>query len=242
MRSGYTRHPVLFEDDSLIVISKPSGVLSHPNNPGQTSAAFEGPYDMNNRTFQAPAGSLWLIHRLDQEASGILLAAKNKEAAGFFRSAFEKKEVEKDYLALVSRKPLPPNGKWTDFLTEKKSGGGVKARIAGGAKPNAILHYAQKEVFPKHNAALLEIRLVTGKTHQIRVQSAYHGHPVAGDRVYGNFAVNKELRSETGLKRLFLHAWRMRIRHPEKNSFLELESPLPEELEQCLLRCASYGR
>lgn len=241
--SPFTRHPVIYEDAHLLVIHKPSGVLSHPNQPGKgTLAAFEGAYDTGDRRFQSPAGPVWLLHRLDQEASGILLAAKTKEAATACREAFEKKEVEKDYLVLVSRRPIPPKGKWTDFLSEKKMGGGIKAAVTRGPKPNAILQYAQKEAFPKFNLALLEIRLVTGRTHQIRVQSAYHGHPVAGDRIYGSFTLNKELRNAIGLRRLFLHAWRLAIKHPAKSSILELEAPLPEELEQCLILAGNTQR
>lgn len=241
--SSLTRHPIIYEDEHLLIINKPSGILSHPNQPGKnTSTAFEGAYDPADRCFQTPAGPLWLIHRLDQEASGILLATKTKEAARACREAFEKKEVEKDYLALASRRPLPPKGRWTDFLSEKKIGSGIKASVTKGPKPNAVLHYAQKEIFPRFNLALLEVRLVTGRTHQIRVQSAYHGHPVAGDRVYGNFGLNKELRNAIGLRRLFLHAWRLAIRHPLNNKMLEIESPLPGELEQCLLSAKHKGQ
>lgn len=241
--SPLTRHNILYEDDHLIIIHKPSGILSHPNHPGKGPiTAFEGTYNPGERCFQTPVGPLWLLHRLDQEASGILLAAKTKEATAACRGAFERKEVEKDYLVLVSRRPIPPKGKWMDFLSEKKLSGGIKVSVARGPKPNAILHYVQKEYFPKFNLALLEIRLITGKTHQIRVQSVYHGHPVAGDRVYGNFAFNKELRDALGLRRLFLHAWRLVIKHPVKNSILEIEAPLPEELEQCLLKASSPKR
>lgn len=242
MSRGYTRHPVLFEDDAVIVIAKPSGILSHPNHAGPTSAAFEGPYHMNDRTFQTPAGPLWLIHRLDQEASGALLAAKNSGAARACREAFETQKVEKDYLVLVSRKPLPPKGKWMDFLSEKKSGNSVKTRIGTQARPNAVLYYAQKEFFPRFNVALLEVRLVTGKTHQIRAQSAYRGHPVAGDRVYGNFTLNKELRQALDLRRLFLHAWRLVLPNPVSGKPLTVECPLPEDLEHCLLRASSPKR
>ncbi len=231
----YTRHPILYEDNAMVVIHKPSGVLSHPNVKGQP-AAYEGPYDPDRRIFQTPAGPLWLIHRLDQETSGILLAAKTPESAKIFRTSFEKKEVEKDYVVLVARKPLPPQGRWSDFLAEKKRAGGIKVFVTKGPKPNALLHYITKDFYPRTNLALIEVRLVTGKTHQIRVQAAYHGHPVAGDRVYGNFVVNKELRHHLGLTRLFLHAWRIKIRHPSSSKILDIETALPEELEKALER------
>ncbi|OQA58309.1 MAG: Ribosomal large subunit pseudouridine synthase C [Candidatus Omnitrophica bacterium ADurb.Bin277] len=240
MKNPLTRCPVLFEDCDVIFVHKPSGTLSHPNNRGQ-SAAYEGDYDPAERIFRTSAGPLWLIHRLDRETSGVLLAAKTPEAAKICRAAFEKKEVEKDYLVLTARKPIPPRGRWADFISEKKWGGnpshgtrGVKAFITRGPKPNALLHYSMKNFYSRLNLALLEIALVTGKTHQIRAQAAYHGHPVAGDRVYGNFAVNRELKKALGLNRIFLHARRLRIRHPSGNKFLDIETTLPPELERAL--------
>lgn len=261
-KTFFTRCPVLFENEDLMVINKPEGILSHPNfscviperfnresisgSPLKTRgddkqkqrplAAFEGPYDVKERCFETPAGPLWLIHRLDQDTSGILLAAKNKKSAWLCREAFEKKAVEKNYLALVSRKPMPPAGTWRDSLTDRHTGSSVRATIRRSGPFNAVLNYKMKEFFPKRNLALLEIKLVTGKTHQIRVQSAYHGHPVAGDRIYGNFALNKELRQAIELRRLFLHAWRLVIKHPSKHELLEITAALPNELEECLLR------
>ena len=240
---AFTRCPVIFEDNTLIIINKPEGVLSHPN-PGQknTAGSFEGTYNLEERRFDTPLGPVWLIHRLDQDTSGILLATKDKKSALVCREAFEKKEVEKNYLALVSRKPMPPQGKWRDALVERRTGPGIRAAISPSHQPNAFLSYRMKEFFPKFNLALLEISLLTGKTHQIRVQSTYHGHSVAGDRVYGNFNFNKELRQAIGLRRLFLHAWRLTLRHPASGQPLEIESLLPEDLEHCLLAASSYKR
>ena len=241
--SPFTQCPVLFEDADLIVINKPEGVLSHPN-PGAkgSGAAFEGPYDLGGRRFQTPQGPVWLIHRLDQDTSGVLLAAKNKKSAAACRNAFEKRAVKKIYLALVSRRPMPPHGIWRDTLMEQKSSGGVRAAINYSGKPNAFLNYKMKEYFPKFNLSLLEMELLTGKTHQIRVQSAYRGHPVAGDRIYGNFTLNKELRQALDLRRMFLHAWRLVFPHPTSGKSLTVESALPEDLEDCLLRASSAKR
>ncbi|MFH0984738.1 MAG: pseudouridine synthase [Candidatus Omnitrophota bacterium] len=241
--SPYTQCPVLFEDADLLVINKPEGVLSHPNPGGKgPGAAFEGPYDLGDRRFQTPGGPLWLIHRLDQDTSGTLLAAKNKKSAAACRNAFDKREVKKNYVALVSRKPMPPHGIWRDTLMEQRSSGGVRSAINYAGKPNAFLNYKMKEHFPKYNLSLLEIELLTGKTHQIRVQSTYRGHPVAGDRIYGNFTLNKELRQALDLHRMFLHAWRLALPHPASGKLLTIESPLPEDLEDCLLRVSSSKR
>jgi RluA family pseudouridine synthase len=185
---------------------------------------------------------VWLIHRLDQDTSGVLLAAKSKESAAACRNAFEERKVKKNYVALVSRRPMPAQGIWRDALMERRAGGGIRAAINFSGRPNAFLNYKMKEYFPKLNLSLLEIELLTGKTHQIRIQSAYRGHPVAGDRVYGNFTLNKELRQAIELHRLFLHAWRLVLPHPSSGKMLTVEAPLPEELEDCLLRAASSKR
>jgi 23S rRNA-/tRNA-specific pseudouridylate synthase len=200
-------------------------------------SAFEGPYDLGDRRFQTPQGPLWLIHRLDQDTSGVLLAAKNKKSVTACRNAFEERAVKKNYVALVSRRPMPAHGIWRDTLMERRSGGGVRSAVSTLGRPNAFLNYKVKENFPKFNLSLLEIELLTGKTHQIRVQSAYHGHPVAGDRIYGNFTLNKELKAGLGLDRMFLHAWRLTFPHPTSGKILEILSPLPEELENYLARC-----
>lgn len=241
--SPYTPCPVLFEDADLLVINKPEGVLSHPNPGGKgPGAAFEGPYDLGRRCFQTPEGPLWLIHRLDQDTSGTLLAAKSKKSAAACRKAFEERAVKKSYIALVSRKPMPPHGIWRDTLMEQRTSGGVRSAINYAGKPNAFLNYKMKEHFPKYNLSLLEIELLTGKTHQIRVQAAYRGHPVAGDRIYGNFTLNKELRQALDLHRMFLHAWRLVLPHPTSGKLLTIESPLPEDLEDCLLRASAARR
>ena len=241
--SPSTQCPVLFEDADLIVIHKPEGVLSHPN-PGAKGAAsaFEGPYDLGDRRFQTPQGPVWLIHRLDQDTSGVLLAAKNKQSVAACRRSFEERKVKKHYVALVSRRPMPPRGIWRDTLMEQRSPGGVRSAINYSGKPNAFLNYKMKEYFPMFNLSLLEIDLLTGKTHQIRVQSAYRGHPVAGDRVYGNFTLNKELRQALDLRRLFLHAWRLVLPHPASGKLITIDAPLPEDLEDCLLRASSAKR
>ena len=241
--SPFTHCPILFEDADLLVVNKPEGVLSHPN-PGSQSlaSAFVGPYDFGDRKFQTPQGPLWLIHRLDQDTSGVLLAAKNKKSVAACRNAFEEREVKKNYLALVSRKPMPAHGIWRDNLMERRSEGGIRSAISTLGRPNAFLNYKMREYFPKFNLSLLEIELLTGKTHQIRVQSSYHGHPVAGDRIYGNFTLNKELKATLDLHRMFLHAWRLSFPHPTSGQLLTIESPLPEDLENCLLRVSPKKR
>ncbi len=236
--SPFTKCPILFEDTDVIVVNKLEGILSHPN-PGSShsAAAFEGPYDSGERQFKTPQGPVWLIHRLDQDTSGVLLAVKNKKCAEACRRAFDERTVKKGYVALVSRRPMPAQSLWRDSFMEQRSGGAVRAAIDPYGRPNAFMNYKMKEFFPKLNLSLLEIDLLTGKTHQIRVQSVYHGHPVAGDRVYGNFTLNRQLKPALGLDRMFLHAWRLALPHPVSGKPLVIECPLPDDLEECLSRC-----
>ncbi len=99
---------------------------------------------------------------------------------------------------------------------------------------NAKLKYEMIRSFKNYRLTLMECRLITGKTHQIRVQAAHRGHPIVGDEIYGNFSFNRKLRKEIGLRRLFLHANSIRLKHPETNKDLSIEDPLPDELEKVL--------
>ncbi|MBI4025959.1 MAG: RluA family pseudouridine synthase [Verrucomicrobia bacterium] len=248
-----TRHPILFEDEWLLVIDKPADVLSHPN-PGQSSGdnrgrcAFEGSYDHRERCFHGVAGRIWLIHRLDQDTSGILLAAKHADIAKACRVLFEEHRIRKTYLVLVAGQPSPPSGAWRDHLDKRTGHGMVRSTPIPGRSPNAELRYRIRSVLQQFRAttkerssrlpalSLLEIALLTGRTHQIRVQSARRGHPVAGDRIYGDFQLNRELRRNIGLRRLFLHAAGLQFIHPKTRQPLDLRSPLPGELARCLKR------
>ena len=242
-----TRYPILFEDDCLMVIHKPAGVLSHPNPEGHRKArsAFEGAYHFQDRRFDAPQGSLWLIHRLDQDTSGILLAAKSLEMAKRCRVYFEEQSIQKIYLALVAGSPSPSSCLWRDHLEKKTDYHKVRSVVRRKQPPNAELRYKiQSSEFKIQNScrfSLLEITLRTGRTHQIRLQAATRGHPVAGDRLYGDFGLNRSLRREIGLRRLFLHAFRLQFPHPKTQHTLILEAPLPGELKACLTRLSSQG-
>lgn len=234
-----TACPVLFEDGSLLVVDKPSGVLSHPNN-GETGSpdrcAFIGKYDEAQRRFSTPAGPVWLIHRLDEDTSGILLAAKSQNAAAACRLAFEEDRVRKHYLALVRASGLRKEGAWLDHLITSTSKGKARTQVRANARPNAELHYRTLGENTAHRLALIDIDLYTGRTHQIRVQSASRRHEVCGDDVYGDFTLNRELRRAFGLRRLFLHAWKLEIIHPVTRKKLTLHSPLPADLTEVVAK------
>jgi len=156
------------------------------------------------------------------------------------RKLFEEERLKKIYLALVCGRVAPAKGYWTDVVASRKEGSMVRSRILTQGKPNARLRYRVKGSSPKYAVSLLEIELVSGKTHQVRVQAAWRQHPVAGDDVYGHFTRNRELRKTLNLRRLFLHASLLEFRHPATNKFLHIESPLPEKL-QAVLRTLRAG-
>jgi 23S rRNA-/tRNA-specific pseudouridylate synthase len=259
-----TCHTILFEDEDLIVVDKPEGVLSHPN-PQQSQkskSSFEGIYHVEERCFDTPQGRRWLIHRLDQDTSGVLLATKTEVAARKCRELFEKDKIQKVYLALVPGIPRPPKGVWRDHLGKQSFQGKVRSAVLSGRPPNAELRYTSGSILeiptprqiskapyirsartlpPPPKLTLLELTLITGRTHQIRVQAASRRFPVAGDRVYGDFSLNRFLRETIELRRLFLHASRLEFSHPTTNHLVKIVSPLPESLSSALKRLRSRG-
>jgi 23S rRNA-/tRNA-specific pseudouridylate synthase len=226
---GWTSCPILHADAHLIAVHKPAGILSHPNPDGKGRAAFHGRYDAKRRVFRSAAGELFLLHRLDQDTSGILLAAFDEASATAVRAAFESGKVKKTYLAWLCGKPRPPAGTWKDHLAVKHLGSRVRAEVLHGREPNALAHYRTTGDAAGGRLSRVEIDLLTGRTHQIRVQAAARRVPVAGDDVYGNFALNKLLRKDCGLRRLALHAWKLQLPHPAtaKNLDLTAEPDLP---------------
>ncbi|HRH95308.1 MAG TPA: RluA family pseudouridine synthase [Prosthecobacter sp.] len=230
--SVMTRCDILHEDRFLIVVNKPHGVLSHPNPKAAKSqpAAFEGSYDHDRRCFKTSAGNVWLIHRLDQDTSGVLLGAKDEKTAAACREAFEAERVHKKYLALCSGGGVKPEGVWLDHLVTAHAKHQVRTTVRHGARPNAEAKYRVIEVNAPHRVVLLEIELITGKTHQIRVQAASRHLPLVGDDVYGSFDLNRKLRKSISAKRLFLHAHELRLKHPASGQMLSVKAPLPPDL------------
>lgn len=227
-----TQCPILHRDRFIVLVNKPAGVLSHPNSARvdpKNRAAFEGKYDLDRKCFDSPAGKVWLIHRLDQDTSGVLLAALDEGTAEKCRALFEEDAVKKHYLALV-RGTLPAKDIWLDHLTTTRIAGRVRTRSLKGRPPNAELRYEVKGHNATQRLSLMDIELITGRTHQIRVQASSRQHPLAGDDVYGDFDMNRRLRQQLGVKRLCLHARKLEFKHPASGNRLCIEAPLPEDL------------
>jgi 23S rRNA pseudouridine955/2504/2580 synthase len=224
--------PILFEDDHLIAIDKPAGVAVH----GGSGVSF----GVIEQLRQARPGArfLELVHRLDRETSGILLVAKRRSALTRLQDQFRGRETGKTYLALVNGR-WPANRKVIDAPLHKyllaggdgtPGAGERRVKVVAKDDPDGMRAITLVKV-ARHleGASLLEVTIKTGRTHQIRVHLASSGHPIAGDDKYGDFEANKALQ-KAGLKRMFLHAWRLQFDHPATGERIELLAPLPPEL------------
>lgn len=212
---------VVFEDDALLVIDKPAGIAVHGGS-GVSRGVIE-----QLRLERPQARFLELVHRLDRETSGVLLLAKKRSALVTMHEAMRGNAMEKRYLMLVcgdwkdrKRRVKLPLKKYTLDSGERRVSVDVD-----GQPSETIFHLRQRY----GEFTLLEAELITGRTHQLRVQLAHLGYPIAGDDKYGDYAVNKALQKR-GLKRMFLHSAETMIRHPLTGDPLKLVAPLPGEL------------
>ena len=213
--------PVLFEDEHLLVIDKPAGVAVH----GGSGVSF-GVIESLRRA-RPEARLLELAHRLDRETSGILLVAKKRSALTALHDAFRDGGMDKRYYAMVSGRWMNPvqhtRLALTKYLTE--SGERRVSVDSEGKAAHSIVELLVR--WPAYS--LLDVRIKTGRTHQIRVHLSHSGFPIVGDEKYGDFGLNKSLRKE-GLPRMFLHAHSLQLKHPLTGEPLSLEAPLPEDL------------
>lgn len=213
---------ILLEDDDLLVLNKPPGLAVHAG----TNVA-QGIIEAL-RIIRSDQGYLELVHRLDRDTSGCLLFAKNRNALLNLHQQMITHDLDKHYLALLK-------GGWDNqeklveqpLLKNITSSGERMVQVNPKGKYAKTL-FIPIERFPQ--AQLTEVVLFTGRTHQIRVHSLYTDHPIAGDNKYGHRNFNKEMK-KVGLKRLFLHAWKLGVNHPTTDEKLLLEAPLTTQLQ-----------
>jgi len=213
---------ILFEDDSMLVINKPSGLAVHAGSQIQLGLIEA------LRVIKPEQDFLELVHRLDRDTSGCLMVAKSRESLLKLQQQMQSDEIDKRYLTLLKGNPANKEELVEQSLQKNTLSSGERMVVIDPAGKKAKTLFLQQQRLPL--AQLTEVKLYTGRTHQIRVHSAWLGHPVAGDDKYGDREFNKTLKNY-GLKRLFLHAWRLGIRHPLSGEPLQLEAPLPENLK-----------
>lgn len=230
---------VLFEDDWMMAINKPSGMAVHPGS-GITSGtlvdyvrAYLGPRAVRNDFAASPA------HRLDRETSGVILVAKRRPAMVHFTEVFTHGRAKKRYLTLLMGRMPKSHGVVDLPLAEHQQSAASKAR-RGINLQEAVTRWSV--VHQTSECAYVEAAIETGRTHQIRRHFAAIGHPVAGDRKYGDFGFNREAKARWGLRRLFLHAQRIEFPHPQDGRRMVVEAPLPSELAQVLKRAGIEAR
>ncbi len=229
---------VIYEDDDILIVDKPAGLVVHPA-PGHVNGTLVHALLGRGTAYGGIAGVQrpGIVHRLDRDTSGLLMVAKHDLAQASLMAQLKARRVKKTYLALVHGSVAAAVGR-----IEAPIGRDPKHRTRMAVVPDgrpAVTGYRVRERFP--GWTLLELDLVTGRTHQIRVHLAAIGHPVAGDPVYGT---GTSRRGPEGLDRLFLHAWRLELTAPSDGHLIRATAPLPADLEAVLeaLRRSSVDR
>jgi 23S rRNA pseudouridine1911/1915/1917 synthase len=218
---------ILFENEDLIVVNKPAGMVVHPaagHDSGTLVHAVLG-YDpeMEGIGGEERPG---IVHRLDKDTSGIILIAKNDKSHRWLQDQFRLRKVEKSYLALVDGHPPTPTGRVEAAIGRDPSHRKKMAIVNESRGREAISEFKTLETFPEHT--LLEFHPLTGRTHQIRLHCAFLGCPIVGDSIYGH------RHSSINIGRQFLHAFRLNIILSGEQKSRSFEAPLPEDLSTAL--------
>ncbi|MDQ3465871.1 MAG: RluA family pseudouridine synthase [Actinomycetota bacterium] len=221
---------VVYDDADLVVVDKPVGVAAHPS-PGWTGpTVVQGVAAMGYLLATSGAAERQgVVHRLDAGTTGLMVLAKSERAYTVLKDAFRERRVDKGYHALVQGHPDPSSGTIDAPIDRHPSADWRFAVVAAGRA--SVTHYETLEAF--RAASLLDIRLETGRTHQIRVHMAAVRHPCVGDLTYG---ADPTLAKRLGLSRQWLHARRLGFEHPEDQRPVVFESPYPADLALALSR------
>ncbi len=213
---------IAYEDEHLLVVDKPAGVVVHPAAGHASGTLVQA---LAGRTAGGDPGRPGIVHRLDRDTSGLMVVARTEGAYEGLRRLVKRRAVEREYLALVRGRPRSRTGRIEAPIGRDRRAP-TRRSLDSDSPKDAVTHFEVAELLPGH--ALLRVRLETGRTHQIRVHLAAIGLPVVGDPVYGA--------PEPGLKRQFLHAARLAFIHPVTGEGVEVASALPPDLDEALRR------
>jgi 23S rRNA pseudouridine1911/1915/1917 synthase len=216
------RFQIAFEDDHLIVVDKPAGVVVHPargHREGTLAQALAGRIAGGEEDWRAG-----IVHRLDRDTSGLLVVAKSDDAHRALKASLQARTMRREYLALVEGRPPARSGTIEAPIGRDRRVRTLMSTMTDAPKP-AITHFELESALAQ--ATLLRVRLQTGRTHQIRVHLQAIGHPVCGDPDYGTAGLY-------GLRRQFLHATRLAFPHPAGGEPVDVTSPLPADLAAAL--------
>ena len=234
---------ILYEDEHLIVANKPPGLLSIPDRFAPEKPNLLG---LLNQRY----GRAWTVHRIDRETSGLICFARNEEAHRHLSQQFEQRTVVKTYLALLDGPALPEEGTIDRPIAESQNQPG-KMTVAKKGK-SAVTHYKVAERFRQFT--LVEARIETGRTHQIRVHFESIGHPLAVDSLYGRreafflsevklkrYQLGRDEEERPLMSRMPLHAWKLALEHPHTGERMEFEAPLPKDFAAVLKQLRKWG-
>jgi 23S rRNA pseudouridine1911/1915/1917 synthase len=218
---------IAFEDEHLIVVDKPAGLVVHPGSGHATGTLVHGllEHDVAGGDAARPG----IVHRLDRDTSGLMVVARSEEAHVRLQALVRSRALERHYTALVVGRPRSRAGR-IDAPIGRDRRDPLRHSLDTDKPREAVTHFEVNELFARHT--LLDVRLETGRTHQIRVHLAAVDLPVAGDAVYGR-------PRELDLERQFLHAGRLAFPHPFTAERVDVESPLPADLSGALERARS---
>ena len=216
---------VAYEDEHLLIVDKPAGLVVHPSaghGSGTLVHGLLGRAIAGGEAAERPG----IVHRLDRDTSGLLVVARSEEAHRRLQALLRQRKIEREYLALVRGRPRSRRGRIEAPVGRDRTDP-TRMSLDSTTLRDAVTNFELVESFPRH--ALLRVRLETGRTHQIRVHLAAIDLPVAGDPVYG-------MPGDLGLERQFLHAARLAFDHPLAETRVEVDSPLPPDLDAALTR------
>ncbi|HVE73701.1 MAG TPA: RluA family pseudouridine synthase [Mycobacteriales bacterium] len=226
---------VVFEDDEIVVVDKPVGVAAHPSPGWEGPTVIGGLAAAGHRVSTSGAEERQgVVHRLDVGTSGLMVVAKSELAYRVLKDAFRERTVDKRYSALVQGHPDPSKGT-IDAPIDRHPSASYRFAVVAGGRPS-VTHYETAEAFRR--ASLLDVRLETGRTHQIRVHLSAVRHPCVGDIQYG---ADPTLAATLGLTRQWLHARQLGFDHPADGRRVDFESPFPADLQDALDRIAAMS-
>jgi len=223
---------VVYEDPSLLVVDKPPGLLAVPlGRRGQARSLVELVEEhLRSQGKRHPQ----VVHRIDRDTSGLVMFAKDRATLAHLKGQFLRREPERIYQAIVHGHPMPVAGIWRDRLVW--DGEDLIQRATSASDPRGKEAQSDYRVLQRlRGASLIEVRLVTGKRNQIRLQAELRGHPLVGETMYADAART----SRIAFPRQALHAWRLAFQHPVTGGAIHLESPLPPDMVALLARLAS---
>src|SRR3989339_291472 len=233
---------IMFEDDHILVINKQAGLITHLKDMEDKTETLVNALINHTQKLSDYGGNhkLGIVHRLDKDTSGLMIIAKTNKAHKILAEDLKERQIKKYYLALVQGHIKPLKGAIESPISRDPANR-TKMKISSSRKAKfALSHYRVLKYFT-NNTSLIEVQIITGRTHQIRVHFSSIGFPIIGDQKYGRKTINKTFFDNFNLQRQFLHAYKLEFNHPTTGEKMAFESELPEDLKNVICHpCKCY--